>query len=644
MSSLKLKLLGNFEARDGAGRRIAVKGRKNRALLAALALAPSHAMPREYLAGLLWSDRGEDQARSSLRQALVALRKDFSLSDEAFLMVRDMNVAIDPAYAEIDAMEFQHLALSNDLAALRRATAFYRGDLLADTYIRDSVFDEWVTSERRRLADVATTVLEKLCTRETGKARIDVAKRLVALDPLREAPHRMLMQVYHEAGEMALALRQYDTCRDMLKNELQVAPSEETETLYHHLRNTTERPKPGFGLPDDDAASPEDTPLFADKPLIAVLPFGNFGGDPEIEKFCDGLTEDIIVGLSRISGIRVAAPMVMSGTKVRYMLEGSVRESAPITRVTARLIDVANGHHLWAQQITRKEASVIFDLQDDITRSIVASVQTQIILNEGRRQTTGGGADLLPGLLARSWQRFLALTEDSLADCRELSERALDFDGRNGMAHRMRAVALYHQVYMGFIPWTMQTIDALYTHAKISIESDGADEYSHWAMECAHLLRKEHELAAASLRRALEINPNCSLAIGSMGTVLAWSGQYDASVKSNELALRVNPQDPSNFFRHFGLALAHYLAGRYYKAVAHARMVVQMRPGWQLAKVIYAASLAQSQRPGEAARILTDLRPAGLEMSKSALNMLPFAHAGDREHLELGLCKTGVWA
>lgn len=658
VSFLQLKLLGNFEARDDSGRSIVVKARKNRALLAALALAPSHAMPREYLAGLLWSDRAEDQARSSLRQAIVALRSDFSSSDASFLSVRDMNVAIDPARAEIDAVEFQRLASANDLASLWRAITFYRGDLLADIHIRNPVFDEWVTSERRRLSDVATTVLEKLCALETGQARVDLAKRLVALDPLREDPHRILMQFYHDSGEMALALRQYDICRTLLRNELQIAPSEETEALYHRLRSAINRPKPGFEIPRDAATNSKVVPLVIDKPLVAVLPFDNFGGDPEIEKFCNGLTEDLIVGLSRISTIRVVAGMATSNGKrraidggpiaghggVSYALEGSVRKSAKITRVTAKLIDATSGHHLWAQQINRKEPDIIFDLQDDITRSIVASVQTQIILSEGRQQTNGSGADHLAGLLARSWQRFLSLTEESLAESAALSERALKLDSRNGTAHRMRAVALYHQVYMGFIPWTTPTIDALHAHAKISIESDGADEYSHWAMECAHLLRKEHDLAVASLNRALEINPNCSLAIGSMGTVLAWSGQYDASVERNELALHANPQDPSNFFRHFGLALAHYLAGRYYKAVAHARMVAQERPCWRLAKLIYAASLAQSQRPDEAARILADLQPAGREVSQFLLNMLPFAHVSDREHVEVGLVKTGLWA
>ena len=613
-------------------------------------------MSREHLAGLLWSDRGEAQARSSLRQALVSLRKDFQEAEPGFLSVKDTRVAIDPTRALIDVVAFQRLSASADIGALRDAAALYRGEFLADTYIRDPVFDEWLTSERRRLADVLASVLEKLCVEENGPARIDFAKRLVALDPLREGSHRTLMQVYAAAGEKGLALRQYQVCRELLRDELRVAPSEATEALYRRLQQTSvDLPAEPVNIRSNGNANVGDlSTLPADKPLVAVLPFDKLGGGPEIEEFCEGLTDDVIAGLSRISSIHVAAHSAEFAGKrratdpghiardrgVRYIVEGSVRRSTGATRVAAQLIDATSGRQLWAQRIDRGDAEPLFDLQDDITRSIVSSVQTQIILNEGRLHTGAGDADRVPRLLARSWQRFLGLTEGSLADCRALAEKALALDGSSGLAHRMRAVALHHQVYMGFIPWTRDAIDTIFTHAKIAIESDDADEYSHWAMECAHLLRKEHDLAAASLRRALEINPNCSLAYGSMGTVLAWSGQHDASVASNELALRANPQDPSNFFRHFGLSLAHYLAGRYDKAVAHARMVVQARPSWALAQLVYAASLGQSQRPDEAARTLHDLQTSGLGISPS-LTVLPFARSQDHEHFEAGLRKSG---
>jgi tetratricopeptide (TPR) repeat protein len=105
------------------------------------------------------------------------------------------------------------------------------------------------------------------------------------------------------------------------------------------------------------------------------------------------------------------------------------------------------------------------------------------------------------------------------------------------------------------------------------------------------------------LRRALDINPSCSLAYGSTGTVLAWQGSCDLSIANNEIALRINPSDPTNYHRYFGMALAHYLASRYDKTLEYATLVVQLRPDWWLALIIYAATLAETGKISEARSI-----------------------------------------
>src|SRR5689334_9654984 len=104
MTALVLRLLGAFEARDAAGHAFPVKSRKGRALVAALALEPGHSLPRERLCSLLWGDRGDDQARSSLRQVLVGLRRDFAAFAAPLLLVSDTHLAIDPAHIEVDAI------------------------------------------------------------------------------------------------------------------------------------------------------------------------------------------------------------------------------------------------------------------------------------------------------------------------------------------------------------------------------------------------------------------------------------------------------------------------------------------------------------------------------------------------------------
>ena len=462
------------------------------------------------------------------------------------------------------------------------------------------------------------------------------------------------MQAYFDAGERALALRQYEVCRETLREELQISPGEQTEALRRRCMELSSAQQKAMAN-GKGAAAGSPPPFLDDRPLIAVLPLHGFNSDSEMESFCDGLTEDIITGLSRIAAIRVVARSTMFTYKhrsvdirsvgrelgARYVLEGSVRASGTNVRVAAQLIDAVNGHHIWAEQIDRASGE-IFDLQNDITKSVVASVQTQLSLNEGRIPTDADEQTKASRLLALAWRRFLGLTDESLEECRALAEQALQLEPRNATAHRMLAIAIYHQIYMGFEPWDQQAIGRLFTHAKISIESDGADEYCQWAMECAYLLRAQHELAAASLRRALEINPNFSLAYGSMGTVLAWSGDHDESVKSNELALRVNPQDPSNFFRHFGLALAHYLASRPEKALTHARAVAQARSDWWLGQIIYAASLVQSDRLDDARRIVSELMSRRPDFSAAQLAILPFAKAADRARLVGDLQLAGL--
>jgi DNA-binding SARP family transcriptional activator len=141
MALFEMQLLGEFQARDAAGRSIAVVARKNRALLALLALAPSGSMARERIAGLLWSDRGAVQAQSSLRQALVALRRDLAPVASALLSADNDQVNFDAAGVEVDVVTFRRLAAFDDVEALRRAAALYGGEFLADTHIRDRAFE-----------------------------------------------------------------------------------------------------------------------------------------------------------------------------------------------------------------------------------------------------------------------------------------------------------------------------------------------------------------------------------------------------------------------------------------------------------------------------------------------------------------------
>jgi TolB-like protein len=406
--------------------------------------------------------------------------------------------------------------------------------------------------------------------------------------------------------------------------------------------------------PVEVALPPAST--LAGRPSIAVLPFEAMAGDPELESFADGLTEDIITGLSRIKAFWVIAPNTMITYKgraidvravgkelaVQYVVNGSVRKAEGRLRMTAQLIEAETGRHIWAAKIDRASAG-LFELQDDFAQSVVASVQVQLIVSEGKAVAGAARpAGRVGDLLARSRERLYQATADGLRDLVALTDKALALDPSNGEACRLQAAGLWHQAYRGFIPWDAGTAGRVMSLAQRAVVAEDADEYAHWMLALAHLMACQHDRAIVSLRRALDINPSFSLGYGTLGTVMAWAGESDESIANNELALRINPSDPLNPHRYFGLALAHYLALRYAKALENAAPVVQLRPDWWLGLIMYTASLAQVGRLAEARTACHDLRRAKPDMTVSALDALPFARASDRDHVADGLRKAGL--
>jgi DNA-binding SARP family transcriptional activator len=239
MTSLELVLLGGFQA-GVAGHVIDIAGRKERALLAVLAMPPGEPRSREKLAGLLWSDRSDKQARDSLKQALLRLRKSFGSLYPLPMVTDRASVTLNRAEIAVDVQEFEQLVAEGTPDGLARATKLYRGDLLEGLDVRDPAFEEWLLFERQRLRDQARDALARLLAHHMVGGASDqasvAARRLVALDPLHETAHRALMQIYAQQGQTALALKQYRLCCDALQRELGVKPEAETERLYQSIQ------------------------------------------------------------------------------------------------------------------------------------------------------------------------------------------------------------------------------------------------------------------------------------------------------------------------------------------------------------------------------------------------------------------------
>src|SRR5262245_31771062 len=248
---LELKLLGGFEAHQG-GAALVLPTRKTQALLAYLALPPGQSHPREKLAALLWGDMQNAQARGNLRNALLRIKKTLPTAARASLVFDGKNVMLDPSAVDVDVARFERLVADGSAEALGQVTALYRGDLLAGLVLAERPFEEWLTAERERLHEMAIQALGRLFAHQqqadTPEPAVQTALRLLALDPLQEHVHRVVMRLYARLGRREAALRQYQLCIDALKRELNMPPEAETTELYQQISKT--RPVHP-GLPED---------------------------------------------------------------------------------------------------------------------------------------------------------------------------------------------------------------------------------------------------------------------------------------------------------------------------------------------------------------------------------------------------------
>src|SRR5215470_12728242 len=395
---LRIKLLGGFEAGRVQGLAVEIAARKTRALLAYLALTMGRPQGRDRLANLLWSDRGDKQARDSLRQALTELRDAFADLNPPPLATHHDTVSIDRAAIDVDALEFERLARSNGADDLRRAAGLYGGDLLDGIGVKDPAFEEWLGGARRHYRELAISVFKKLLAHEQGGAALAVAQQLLALDPLQEEGHRALMRAHAKAGDIAMALRQYETCRELLKRDLGIAPSPQTEALHQQIKDQSTA-QPVRGLVADAATDAPQPPLVGtSKPSVAVLPFKNLSGDLGQQYFSDGITEDIITALSRYRELliiarnssfqyrdkAVDARRVGQELGAAYLVDGTLRRSGNRLRITAQLIEAATGNHLWADLYDR-ELEDVFAIQDEVTQTISATLVGQLERSHANR-------------------------------------------------------------------------------------------------------------------------------------------------------------------------------------------------------------------------------------------------------------------
>ena len=371
----------------------------------------------------------------------------------------------------------------------------------------------------------------------------------------------------------------------------------------------------GGMAPAADAA-PSPIP---DKPSIAVLPFDNMSSDSEHQFFADGISEDIITALSKISQMRVIARnssfsykgraddlrQVANELGVRYVLGGSVRSGGNRLRITARLIDAADGGHVWAERFDRT-IDDLFDIQDEITKQIVTALRVRLTDGEEALMWARGTGDIVAWqLCVQATELFMRFNATDFLQARSLAEKALERD----------ADYAYAWATLGFTHWWDGRLgytggsQAKFVRARECADRAMAlDDTVSWAIGLAVMVSgsmKRHDEGLAMARRGFELYPGNADMRAFLAFGLSNAGAHRDSIDHYRAAMSLNPFYP-NWYR-TGLSRALTVLGEFDEALAIADEILSLEPAHLVSWLQKAYMFGRRGRVDEANRALSNL-------------------------------------
>ncbi len=424
---------------------------------------------------------------------------------------------------------------------------------------------------------------------------------------------------------------------------------------YRFIAEVTRESAPG---PEAEGSASRPAAPAGDKASLAVLPFQNMSPDPEQEYFADGIVEEVITALSRMGWLFVIARNSSFAYKgravdvkqvgrelgVRYVLEGSVRKSGTRVRITGQLIDATTGAHLWADRFDGT-LNDIFDLQDEVTASVVGQIAPRLEEAEIRRakHKPTGSLDAYDCFL-RGMASQYRWTSESISEALGFFYKAIELDPDFAAAYGAAAWCYVHRKHWG---WTTDRAREIVETARLARRAAELGKNDPVALGTGGIALTfvvgELDEGAALIERALALNPNLATVWLVSGWQMIYLGEPNLAIEHLNRAMRLSPFDPFTFILHGGLAHAHFFAGRYDEALAWARKAIQGRPDWRAGLRIIAAAAALSGRLDEARQVMASSRELDPRASLSRIRKVRlFRRPEDLAKLEEGLRLAGL--
>lgn len=604
---LYLQLLGGLALRNAEGKEISLSARKEAALLAYLALQP-RPVERTVIANMFWHDRAEEQARKSLRQALVSLRQTMASGKEALPANRGDRIGLDFNQIRVDALAFETAAAGRDLTT---AASVYKGGFLEGFSEPPGGFGDWIAVERTRYDDLAYGVFSDLAdlglSQQAWQAAIGHARRAIQIEPLREHAHCQLMRALNETGRRNEALQQFHLLSGLLREELDVQPAPDTAALYTAIKSAA---SVVTGITDP----PEVTRRRADalRPGLAVLPLRVAESGFADEDLAVSLTEELIGTLAAYRWFFVTSALQASVYRkrevspkelakelgVRYVLSGSVRRHGNRLSIRYSLAETANGDHLWSARRNCYFDEVL-EAQDALAREVAQALEPELLRAESEV------AMRLPSVDIDRWAH--------LAKARRLAD-----DGQIERAFQVAADiartaddCAYSQATLGWTAWMKYMLgDRASDTLKIGLEaSSNAIQIDHrlflgHAVKGACLAHTNSlDDAVINIRRAIDLNPSFPVAYNQLISALTRSGQPRGALNWIERLDEVSPSDPFRGFYCCVRALTWYFLENDAAAITNAEESLATHPGWLASEIVLAAASLRAGNHSKAAEV-----------------------------------------
>ncbi|WHO38557.1 trifolitoxin synthesis, TfuA [Sphingobium sp. AP49] len=658
----RFRLLGDFRLIDDMdGIDCTPRSRKSCAILAYLALEPDRRASRERLVGLLWSDRGEEQARASLRQALTELRNHPS-APAIRIERRDLHLIEERFSSDIGRL--LHCAAASDLTALAQALDGAGGPILDGLEGLDRSFDDWLFVERQRWRErIVQDVLNAV--EYAGKpADLDVCRNILTalqrLDTGDERIARLGMALDQRAGDHAALHRRYRQLEAGLRRDLDAPISSDTERLFRELTTVGPVAVRTANTPAQPSSAPFTRPG-VEPPILVISPFTLIGDGGADGALLTGIChDDLQTALGCMRDLRVLSVEAPSAERMKaatsasiasYALDGSVRADGDGWRINLRMTRIDSGFLVWTRQLTVRQAELMPAI-DDLVARIAGAILPVVERDVGRLMegSTPCESSAYPLYFAA---RTTLLGATSLADVRagaDLLERAIVQDSRLINAY-LQLARLYNTDFMQLMaghdpaPLRARAFD-LCTHA-VALEPTHGGVQSRLAW--CYLRRGDVRQAMQGFMAALDMTPFHADGLNEIGFGLIHLGAMDDAHRLIARAFELNPFPSDEYFS--DLAVFFALAGDH--DAAEGQFEIGRNPSIHYLAV-RAANLAMLGRKAEAQALVEQLRtrfhaiwqgtqpPRDGDLVTTILQFLPLQGARERSLLLDGLERAGL--